>query len=106
MYIVTNATVEGNYTPSIFKSFNEAQKWMIECAASNILRAFSKELDNVIYSDVKDLERRTKDKYEEARNILSFAALNIDGVKIQKDKIVIDYSDGNFNILELFEVEG
>ena len=90
MFIVTNCAPGGNYTPSVFKTFEEAEEWMLECTANNI-----KESNIPIYfSNMNNKE------------VCQWAVKNIpDDFKITKDKTELYYSDESYNIMQIFEVE-
>lgn len=99
MYIVTNSTPEGNYTPSTFTNKDDAIKWMKECSAYNIKAAFDYELEEEfgeeIYNEDFDIDGNIE-------HILEYAKENLD-VEISEDKIEIYYADDSYNILQLFE---
>ena len=92
MFIVTNATPVGNYTPSVFTNFEDAQSWMYECTASNLRTC----CNNI----PKDLE-------EDDKATCEWCAMNIESmdIEVMDDETSIYYSDDSFNIMEIFEVE-
>lgn len=102
IYIVTNTTPTGNYTPSIFTKATKAYKWMKELAVENIKAAYEDELKEE-FEDLYGSDDLEFEGSEEA--ILEFADENLDDVKIYTDEIDIYYGDDSFNIIQLFEVE-
>ena len=91
MFIVTNATPTGNYTPSVFTNFEDAQYWMYQCTADN--------LRNCGISYPEELE-------EDDKAICEWFTMNIESIDVEvTDKAAhIYYSDDSFNIMEIFEV--
>lgn len=91
MYIVTNATSEGNYKPSTFSNLQDARNWMYSCTAQNLklcchLENMSQKLNN------KELC-----EWCEENKIID--------CEIYDDETRIYYSDDTFNIMQIFEVE-
>lgn len=92
MFIVTNATANGNYIPSVFTNREDALNWMYECTADN-LRSCS-------ISIPEELE-------EDDKATCEWCAINIKNMDIEvtDNETRIYYSDDSFNIMEIFEVE-
>lgn len=92
MFIVTNATPNGNYTPSVFAKREDAENWMYECTADN-LRTL---IDNI----PNELE-------EDDKATCEWCMLNVEDVDIEitDNRTQIYYSDDSFNIMEIFEVK-
>lgn len=90
MYIVTNCTPQGNYTPVVTNTLKEAEVWMVECTANNIRNAFEDEYEEL--NEMSDAD------------VLVWAKKNGE-FYIYKDKTEIYYDDGAYNIMEIFEVE-
>ena len=96
IYVVTNTTPIGSYTPSVFTKKENAVQWRKECAADNIYSAYEDELKEGF--DDLEFERSTE-------AILEFADRELDEVEIHSNEIDIYYADDSYNILQLFEVE-
>lgn len=87
MFIVTNCTPKGNYTPSIFKTIKEAYDWMLECTANNIKQSTDHEFYGLSNNDV-----------------CRWGCKHMD-VKIAIGRTEIYYGDDSYNIMEIFEIE-
>lgn len=90
MYIVTNCTPQGNYTPVVTETLEEAKAWMVECTAGNIRAAYG--------NGRTDLFTMTDEE------VLAWAEENAD-CNIYDEQTEIYYGDDAFNIMEIFEVE-
>lgn len=90
MIIVTNATPTGNYTPSVFLDKNNAENWIKECTANNIRGYKTKETEGMDDDEVIEWSKKHFSKY-----CFVFC----------ENKSYIEYSDGSYNLMELFEVE-
>ena len=93
IYVVTNCTAEGNYTPSIFTSEEKAKGWIIELAAS-IVRNCAKG----ILPDMPDEE------------LLIWAVEDEDTpgwteILFSNNEFFIEYGDEGFNKVCLHELE-
>lgn len=97
IYIITNTTQIGNYTPSVFTKKENAVQWLKELAVENIKSAYEDELKEGFGEDDFDVNGNIE-------RILEYASENLD-VEISDSKIEIYYADDSYNILQLFEVE-
>ena len=88
MYIVTNCTPTGNYTPSIFVHKKDAVDWIHECTAGNI-KAIVNDKD---FSNMSNLEI-----CEWGRDHLN--------VELSELRTAVHYVDYSYNIMEIFEVK-
>ena len=86
MFIVTNCTPTGNYTPNVFKEMKDAIDWIYECTANNIKACTDKDLSNMTNIEV------------------CHAAEYFMDCKISLYRTELYYSDDTYNIMELFEV--
>lgn len=93
IYVVTNCTAEGNYTPSIFTSEEKARGWVVELAV-NLIRNCAKK-DLYFMSDEEVLNWAISVEEDER-----WAELNFN-----ESKFFIEYEDENFNKVELHELE-
>lgn len=91
MYIVTNATPEGNYRPSIFSNLQDARDWMYSCTANNL--KLSCHLENI----PQNLNYKKICEWCEKNQTID--------CEIYDDETRIYYSDDTFNIMQIFEVE-
>lgn len=88
MFIVTNCSPGGNYTPSVFTTIEGARDWMYECTAGNI-DAF---VDEVDFTGMSNLE------------ICQWGRDHINA-ELSEFRTVIHYPDYSYNIMEIFEVK-
>ena len=85
MFIITNCTQYGNYTPSVVETKEEAVEWMRECTKNNILAA-NDDIDENLSDD----------------EIFKYAEDNMN-FKIYENESKLYYPDGNYNIMQIFE---
>lgn len=85
MFIITNCTPEGNYTPTVVKTKIEAINWMTSCTKNNIIASSDKFNEPVSINEV----------FEWAKNNMDF--------KISDEESKLYYSDGSYNIMQIFE---
>ena len=97
-YVVTNYGGGENYTPSITKTESDARKWMYECAASNIICAYTDKCAEIIRK-----KRDYDNEYEYHKALCEFAEDQGLPVEVYDKKIVIGDPDDGGNILQLFE---
>lgn len=97
MFIITNCTDRGNYTPSKADTYEDAYIWMVECTAENIKMAYS-----------HDIEEETGKKPDELSvdDVIDWAEYNLDGYifSIDNEKSYVEYSDGSFNEMKIFDL--
>ena len=95
MFIITNTTNGGEYTPSKANTLEEARAWLFECTANNI-RAWKgceyPELDNMTDEKVIDWG---KEKAKEGEIDFSFS----------KDSSEIYYDDDSYNIMNIYDLD-
>lgn len=94
IYIVTNNTAVGNYTPSIMKTFKDAQKWLLECTAQNIKAS----------EEVEELKNKSDVE------VCEWAKTHGPAYKEKTDSrgvyyTYLEYADGSFNEMEIFTCE-
>lgn len=93
VYVVTNCTAGGNYTPSIFTSEEKAKGWIVELAV-NLIRDCAKK-DLYFMSDDEVLSWAISVEEDER-----WAELNFN-----ESRFFIEYEDENFNKVKLHELE-
>ena len=97
MFIITNCTDTGNYTPSKADTYEDAYAWMVECTAENIKKAYG-----------YDIEEETGKKPDELSvdDVIDWAEDNLDGYifSIDDEKSYVEYSDGSFNEMKIFDL--
>ena len=91
MYIVTNTTGLGEYTPSRFKKLENAKKWLIECTAENIRSWKEDEHDELLFM-------RNNKVIEWAKNNLGR------NFEFSEEHSLIVYGDGSYNLMNIYEV--
>lgn len=93
IYVVTNCTAEGNYTPSIFISEEKAKGWVVELAV-NLIRSYSKrDLSNISDKDI--IKWAFEDKDTPGWTLIS----------ICENEFFIGYGNELFNKVCLHELE-
>ena len=90
MFIITNTTMGGEYTPSKANTFEEAKAWLFECTANNIPAWQEGEHEEL--SDMSDVE------------ILEWASENLD-VKFNDWGSEIWYDDDSYNIMNIYDLD-
>lgn len=97
MFIITNCTDSGNYTPSKADTYKDAFAWMVECTADNIRSAYHYEIEEDTGKSVDELS---------VDDIIDWAKDNLDGYifDIDDEKSYIEYSDGSFNEMKIFDL--
>lgn len=93
VYVVTNCTAGGNYTPSIFTSEEKAKGWIVELTV-NLIRDCAKK-DLYFMSDDEVLSWAISVEEDER-----WAELNFN-----ESRFFIEYEDENFNKVKLHELE-
>lgn len=84
IYIVTNITSSGEYTPSVFSTLEDAKEWLKECTIKNFLAAVDDE--TVLYNiDMKQGTGLTMAKYLDGLKIEVPLKNNENVYKILKD---------------------
>lgn len=90
LYIITNTTSSGNYTPSIANSLESAMSWMYKCTADNI-RNFKQDE----YPELKTMSNI---------DVCLWAEENLPDIEIEDFQTYIGYSDGNYNCMQIFKL--
>ena len=90
MYIITNTTAVGEYTPSKANSLEEAKAWMLECTADNIRACQEDELPR---EDMTDEE------------VIEWAEDNLDEFKFTETSSYIEYDDGSYNSMNIYNLD-
>ena len=93
VFVVTNCTATGNYTPSIFTSEEKAKGWIIELAAGLIRSCALKELPDISDEDLILWASKDDD------------APGWTEISVSENKFFIKYGDENFNEVCLHELE-
>ena len=98
MFIITNCTQEGNYTPSKADTYEEAYAWMVECTAENIRAGYGHDIEDETGISANDMSDS---------DIIDWAEENMDGYDFSMDKFnsTIVYTDGNFNEMKIFNLD-
>ena len=89
LYIVTNCTMTGNYTPSLFNTLEDAKQWMYECTALNLNE----------YEDIPE-GLSYKEMCEWCKNNNTDLLTDFD---MYEDMTSIYYPDTNYNIMQIFK---
>lgn len=89
-FIVTNTCLGGEYTPSIFSKKDEALKWILECTSQNIRIAYG--------SNKNKLDSLTNEE------VIVWAQTNLSNFKFSEKSSYIEYSDGTYNLMNLYEI--
>ena len=93
MYIITNTTMGGEYTPSKAETLEEARRWLLECTANNI-RAWKgdeeKSLSNMTNEEVIEWA-------EENFSLCDFS--------FSPDSSEIWYDDNSYNIMNIYNLD-
>ena len=90
MFIVTNFTDTGEYTPSKLNTMEEATNWLYECTANNIRSWKGEKLP------------RTDMSNEE---VLEWANDNLDGFEYDEYGTHIEYGDGAFQEMNVYDLD-
>jgi len=62
MYIVTNATISGNYTPSLFAKKEDARDWFYELAVNDLIDAYDSDMIEILCNHVKSVAQNVLEK--------------------------------------------
>ena len=92
MYIITNTTATGEYTPSKANTLEEAKAWLLECTAYNIRAWQGDELPSVDMTDEEVIEW-AKDNLVESE------------FKFTEDSSYIEYDDGSYNRMQIYNLD-
>ena len=97
MFIITNTTFGGEYTPSKANTLEEAKAWLLECTANNIR--------NYADQEIEELEKQKKEKI--LNELLRKYNLSVNDIEeIEDDEIyemidcIDDYELTNEEIIE------
>ena len=90
LYVLTQCDVEGNYTPLIFKTKEEARE--------AFLKKVEKYLVDVDYDEEEDGE---PEQTYNGKPVIDW----VNNYEIEGDKCEIVYFDGTHSVIEIFEVE-
>lgn len=105
MYIITNTTSEGEYTPSKADTFEEAKEFMLETTIENYVAG------NADFSDFAD-ETGTEEccDYEElkekglVKQFLDWMVKNNDG-EYTETSTAVYYGDDSFNKMHIYNLD-
>ena len=97
MYIITNCTDQGSYTPSKANTYEEAYAWMIECTAANFRSAYGYGLED---------DGKNPDKMSDTE-IIEWAKENMCDYAFEfgnhHSKIL--YADSSFNEMRIYNLD-
>lgn len=91
MFIITNTTNGGEYTPSKAKTLAEAKKWLCECTADNI-RSWKEDEEEAL-SDMSDKE------------VIKWAKENLSDFSFTPYSSEIWYDDESYNIMHIYNLD-
>ena len=91
MYIITNTTMGGEYTPSKAKTLEEAQKWLYECTANNI-RAWK----DACFPELKNMSDK---------DVIVWAEKNLNNFKFNNNSSEIYYDNDSYNIMNIYNLD-
>lgn len=91
LYVVTNRTNDGVYTPSLFTDLDSAKQWILECTVDNLKGAYN----CLLGKDDNDIIEWAKNKA--ADGTLDFEFIDTESY--------IGYTDGSCNHMQLFEYD-
>lgn len=91
MYIVTNTTMGGEYTPSKAETLEEARQWLLECTANNI-RIWKEDKEESL-SDMTNEE------------VIEWAKKNLSDFSFSPDNSEIWYDDESYNIMNIYNLD-
>lgn len=89
MYIITNSTLCGDYTPSTADTLEEARAWMQECTAENIRSS----LEGDLCCGMTDAE------------IIAWAKDNLEYFEFDEMHSYIQYNDDSYNLMHIYNVD-
>lgn len=90
MYIITNTTNIGEYTPSKADTYEEAKAWVIECTSRNIRTWKGNELPSENMTD---------------KEVIEWAKENVNDFEYVEDSSYIEYEDGSFNRMTIYNTD-
>ena len=95
MFIITNTTCGGEYTPSKAETFEEAKAWLFECTARNICAW--KASDYPELNDMSDEEvlKWAEEQSEEGEIDFCFS----------DNSSEIYYDDDSYNIMNIYDLD-
>lgn len=122
MFIVTNCTPEGNYTPSVFKNKDEAMQYKFALAVINAQKSslgdnFEEEYGEEYGVKLETLCERLEDEIDKPEIAYELSADELDTlsnfIKFLKENgcnftdkgAYINYSDDSYNYIEVFDVQ-
>ena len=88
-YIVTNTISNGEYTPTITSSYDEAKDWLTECTASNI-RGWKCGCNKDLF-EMSDME------------VIEWAKKNLPDFEFSERCSKIYYDSDDYNIMNIYE---
>lgn len=100
VYIVTNSTLTGDYTPYVTKSEEDARDWLYECSINNFISSRAPYLVKIggntfeSYDEIKDAGL-----IEEMKEIINKSGSS----EIDDNSSYIEYGDDSFNRMHIFE---
>ena len=94
MFIITNTTCGGEYTPSKANTFEEAKAWLFECTANNI-RAWK----GIVYPELNDMSNEEVLKWAEEQSENGEIDFYFSG-----DSSEIHYDNNSYNIMNIYDL--
>lgn len=88
LYIVTNCTMTGNYTPSLFDTLEDAKQWMYELTALNLSECVNIP-KGLSYKEMCEWYKNNPKPH-----------IDFD---MHEDMTSIYYPDTNYNIMQIFK---
>lgn len=99
MYIVTNTTLGGEFTPSKADTMEEAIEWLYETSINNFLTGYSEEIQTNLPSSYEEIIK--EGKLEDIITIIN----NTEDCIICKNHSCITYVGGSYNIMNIYNID-
>ena len=91
MFIITNSCLEGEYTPSIANTIDEARDWLKSCTADNIRTSAPEEYNLDKLSD-EEVINWANENYKET-------------FTFNENHSFIRYADGTYNFMSIYDID-
>lgn len=97
MFVITNTTPEGEYSPSTAKTIEEAREWMYECTSENILAyTVGHIMNEEEYSELKKKSNKEICEWAKEKSDLDF--------EMSEMSTKLYYGDDSYNIMEIHDI--
>lgn len=108
MYIITNKTPDGEYTPSVTNNKEEAINWLRECSINNYVAAFGPfEFHGLVLKDNVYEELVKEGLVEEFIDFINKDLGKTESCSsIDNESSLILYTDETYNNMTIYEIPG